>query len=131
MTAIPPSPGLLAQRRLPIGAEPIAPGQIHFRVWAPARQRVEVMIDGADRPASLEREEGGYFSGLLDVGCGARYRFRLDGESALYPDPASRYQPEGPHGWSEIIDPSAFPWTDANWLGVRPQGRVLYEMHIG
>ena len=59
-----------------------------------------------------------------------RYRFRLDG-AGLFPDPASRFQPEGPHAASEVIDPSTFPWSDAHWPGVSLEGQVIYEMHIG
>jgi maltooligosyltrehalose trehalohydrolase len=61
---------------------------------------------------------------------GARYRFRLDGKDA-FPDPASRWQPEGPHGPSEIVAPDEYAWTDADWRGVGAEGQVLYEMHIG
>jgi maltooligosyltrehalose trehalohydrolase len=118
------------QRRYPIGAEPTAQG-VHFRVWAPKRRRVEVVVEGAEHAVSLEREEPGYFSGLIEgAKAGLRYRFRLDG-AGMFPDPASRFQPEGPHSASEVIDPSAFPWTDANWPGVSLEGQVIYEMHIG
>ena len=61
---------------------------------------------------------------------GARYKLRLDG-GELYPDPASRYQPEGPHGPSQIVDPSRYRWTDGAWKGVSIEGQVLYEMHVG
>ena len=50
---------------------------------------------------------------------------------ALRPDPASRYQPDGPHGPSAIVDPAAFRWTDSGWRGVRRDGQVIYEMHVG
>ena len=60
-----------------------------------------------------------------------RYRFRLDGRERLFPDPASRSQPDGPHGPSEVILADEFPWTDAAWTGVATVGQVLYEMHIG
>src|SRR5262249_9657151 len=107
------------RRRLPIGAEILEEWGVHFRVWAPKRQNVEVIFEaGAAKSFRLEREPGGYFAGLLaGVGPGARYRFRLDGEKTLYPDPASRFQPEGPHGPSQVIDPFAFPWTDRGWHG--------------
>ena len=60
-----------------------------------------------------------------------RYRFRLDrGETAL-PDPASRFQPEGPHGPSEIVDPGEFAWTDRAWRGWAREQLVIYEMHVG
>jgi maltooligosyltrehalose trehalohydrolase len=117
-------------RRRPVGAELIAPGRTHFRVWAPPRQRVELVIEGGES-VELAREGEGYHSGEAAVGAGALYRFRLDGEEMLYPDPASRFQPDGPHGPSEVIDPDTFAWTDADWKGVTPRGRVIYEMHIG
>lgn len=115
-------------RRYPIGAEPTAAGT-DFRVWAPKRERVEVVL--GDRTAALTREPGGYHSGLVpEVGAGALYRYRLDGEGP-YPDPVSRFQPEGPHGPSQVVDPRRFQWTDVDWRGVRLEGQVLYEMHVG
>jgi maltooligosyltrehalose trehalohydrolase len=126
-------------RRLPIGAEILPSGGVHFRVWAPRRRRVEVVLEGGGasprrEPAAvaLEPEGGGYFSGRASAaGAGSLYRFRLDGEPALYPDPAARFQPEGVHGPSQVIDPGAFRWTDGGWRGVRLRGQVLYEMHVG
>lgn len=61
---------------------------------------------------------------------GTDYRYRLDGGDG-YPDPASRFQPEGPHGPSRVIDPDAFQWTDREWAGVPIERAVIYEMHIG
>ena len=116
-------------RRRPIGAEPAATGT-HFRVWAPKRTAVEAVLEGGGAHA-LNAEGDGYFSAWVpDTRAGARYRYRLDGGES-FPDPASRYQPEGPHGPSEVIDPAAFSWTDASWRGLSPRGQVLYEMHIG
>ncbi len=117
------------QRRLPVGAE-VMDGGTHFRVWAPRARHVEVAPEDAG-PQALTPEGGGYFSGLLAVGPGTRYRFRLDGGETAYPDPASRFQPDGPHGPSEVIDPRPFPWTDSAWRGSGPRGQVVYEMHIG
>ena len=66
------------------------------------------------------------------LAAGALYRFQLDDDPAqCYPDPATRFQPAGPLGPSEVIDPRAFPWTDQEWAGVSLPGQVLYEMHIG
>jgi maltooligosyltrehalose trehalohydrolase len=97
------------QRRLPIGAEVLPEGGVHFRVWAPARRTCEVVIEGARAPVALERSADGYFAGVVaQAGDGARYRFRLDGGDLLVPDPASRYQPEGPHGPSQVVDPTRF-----------------------
>lgn len=117
------------RRRFAIGAED-ASGGVHFRVWAPAAKKVETVFDGGPAVA-LEAEESGYFSGWVDgAGVGARYKYRLDG-GELCPDPASRFQPQGPHGSSEIIDATQFAWTDSNWPGVALPHQVIYEMHIG
>ncbi|MGH7875626.1 MAG: malto-oligosyltrehalose trehalohydrolase, partial [Candidatus Binatia bacterium] len=123
-------------RRLPVGAEVQAAGGVHFRVWAPRRKRVEILLEpagGAHPPAAyeLEPDTAGYFSGLLsDAAPGMLYRYRLDGEKA-YPDPASRFQPEGPHGPSQIVDPANFKWTDHGWSGIQLASQVIYEMHVG
>jgi maltooligosyltrehalose trehalohydrolase len=128
------------QRRLPVGADVLPDGGMHFRVWAPQRQRVEVVLEGGPRYSSegepavfaLEPEGTGYFSGLVAAAsAGTLYRYRLGGEAALYPDPASRFQPQGPHGPSQVIDPGAFPWQDQDWRGVPLEGQVLYELHVG
>ena len=119
----------LRLKRLPVGAE-IVPEGVHFRVWAPQRSRVVVTCEG--RPSLSLRREGEYFSGTCTgARAGTRYFFRLDDDKHPYPDPASRFQPEGPHGPSEVIDPSAFAWTDESWPGIVLGGQVLYEMHVG
>jgi maltooligosyltrehalose trehalohydrolase len=115
-------------RRLPIGAEPHGDGT-HFRVWAPRARTLNVQ--GATGGAtSLKPEGNGYFSGVAPLGPGACYRYRLDDEQS-YPDPGSRFQPEGPHGPSMVVDPEAFRWTDGQWRGVARPGQVIYEMHVG
>jgi maltooligosyltrehalose trehalohydrolase len=115
-------------RRLAAGAEP-GPGGVDFRVWAPAASRVAVAVEGnGDHP--LAAEARGWFRGFVaGLAPGARYRYRLDGGDA-FPDPASRFQPEGPHGPSQVVD-IEFPWTDAAWPGVELPGQVIYEMHAG
>jgi maltooligosyltrehalose trehalohydrolase len=118
-------------RRLPIGAEPMSGGGVHFRVWAPRCREIAVEIEGLGSGA-LQAETEGYFS-LLSASAepGMHYRFRLDSGEALLPDPASRFQPEGPHGPSEIVDPGDFAWTDHTWCGRPREQLVIYEMHIG
>ena len=118
------------ERRFPIGAEVHADG-VHFRVWAPRRAQLDIMLEGTDRAEPLVRTADGYFEGLVTgIGAGARYRLRLDGDLTV-PDPASRYQPDGPHGPSEVIDPGTFRWTDAEWRGRSLAGQAIYELHIG
>jgi len=120
----------MRERRLPIGAEPIADGGAHFRIWAPHARSVEVLTAPGDR-VPLTPEGNGYFSGeATTAGPGTRYHYCLDGGARLA-DPASRFQPEGVHGPSEVIDPRAFRWSDADWTGVPASGHVVYEMHIG
>ena len=116
-------------RRLPIGAEISPEAGVHFRVWAPKRRRVDVELNG--EYMELDAEENGYFSGVVETAsAGDLYRFRLDGKDS-FPDPASRFQPQGPHGPSQIVDPSRFRWTDETWRGVTMRTPIMYEMHIG
>jgi maltooligosyltrehalose trehalohydrolase len=125
-------------RRLPVGAEVQPDGGVHFRVWAPRCRYVEVVLERDHGPhsetqvAELTSEGQGYFSGQPAAArAGQRYRFRLDGARDGCPDPASRFQTEGPHGPSQVIDPSTFPWSDRSWRGAALEGQIIYEMHIG
>lgn len=123
-------------RRLPVGVEVVSHNgktfSAHARVWAPDCRSVGLVTDDG-RVFALERETGseGYFAGCADgVSAGTRYRFQLNSSEA-YPDPVSRYQPDGPHGWSMVIDPAAFQWGDADWRGISLPEAVIYEMHVG
>src|SRR5262245_25258859 len=108
-------------RRIPVGAEVIPEGGVHFRTWAPAATTVEVVLEAGPGQGITQKlivDEDGYAEGeVFEAGPGTRYRLRLDGGTALYPDPASRYQPEGPHGASEVVDATRFAWTDHRWSG--------------
>jgi len=91
---------------------------------------VETVLE-AGGASELEREESGYFSGTVkEAKEGSRYRFRLDG-GGVFPDPASRFQPEGPHGPSEVVNPKRFRWTDEPWGGAELRCQVMYEIHVG
>jgi maltooligosyltrehalose trehalohydrolase len=117
-------------------------GGAHVRVWAPACRRVDLVIPadhGETRLLPMDREGDGHFS-VTDPGAraGGRYWFRLDGPSAplgagdrLRPDPASRWQPDGPHQPSAYVDPVSFTWSDHARKGLTPVGQVIYEMHVG
>jgi maltooligosyltrehalose trehalohydrolase len=97
--------------------------------------KVELRQDFQAAPtytATLAPEADGYFSGVVEgPSAGWLYGFHLDGEERLLPDPASRFQPQGPDGLSQIIDPADYRWTDAEWPGVKNEGQVIYELHIG
>src|SRR5437762_490600 len=124
------------QRRYPIGAEIISKNETHFRVWAPKANMLDVVLEPSSERSvertfhPLPQERDGYFSGTVTCGIGARYRFRLNRSGNFHPDPASRFQPDGPHSSSYVVDPFAFTWTDANWRGVKLAVDVSYN-HFG
>jgi len=119
------------KRKLPFGAE-VIDGQVDFRIWAPGKSRVDLVIEQPERAViSMVGEEGFFSAEIADPGQPVLYRFRIDGRDDLLSDPASRFQPEGPRGPSEVIDPSLFVWTDQDWRGPPLEGRIIYEMHVG
>src|SRR6266704_3876464 len=103
-----------SSRRYPIGAELIGANETHFRVWAPKATLVDIVLEAsAEKTAPrtfhpLDREDGGYFSGSAEAHADDCYRFRVDNAEHFHPDPVSRFQPDGPHGSSCIIDPRKF-----------------------
>jgi maltooligosyltrehalose trehalohydrolase len=115
-----------------VGAE-IAGSGVRYRVWAPDNRKVELCVEnhaGARNVAFVPLEGG--FHEVQDIygRAGDRYRLRLD-DGPLTPDPASRSQPEGVFGPSEVVDPDAYPWRTPNWRRPAWRGRVIYELHIG
>lgn len=132
---------LVNSRRFPMGAERVSDKSVHFRVWAPKRKSVKLVINSQAEEVNppllpteieLQSEGNGYFSVILPDTCvGSLYRYLLDDDPQPYPDPASRFQPQGPHGPSQVVNALTFDWTDAAWTGIEAQGQVIYEMHIG
>jgi maltooligosyltrehalose trehalohydrolase len=111
-----------------LGAWPEADGT-RFRVWAPEARQVEVVLDQARH--ALAKAADGTFGGFLSgIQAGARYRYRIDGQGP-FPDPASRFQPEGVHGPSAIVAADQFQWSDSGWQGVQRDNLVIYELHVG
>ncbi len=121
-------------RRRPFGAEILDDGAgAHFRVWGPRARSVEVVLEGGPgrgTTRALEKAADGFWSGpVAGAGVGSLYRYKLP--DGLFPDPASRFQPQGPAGPSEIVETDGFAWTDASWPGIELRGQVLSEIHIG
>ena len=117
--------------RLPLGACVRADGICSFCVWAPLHERIRVRLESpAERVIELRRDERGYHTGVAThVEPGSLYRYLFDDGSAL-PDPASRYQPQGVHGPSQVV-PAAFNWKRHAWPLPDLRHMVLYELHVG
>ncbi len=112
-----------------LGAQYLGGGRAAFRVWAPFAERVEVRLVAPRRlTIPLEKDNKGYFAAAASVPEGALYLYALDGRE--YPDPASRSQPRGVHGPSEVTGP-AFPWRDGAWAGLKLEDYIIYEVHVG
>ncbi len=123
---------LKSLKRTDIGAQPLPEGGVRFSVWSPKCKSIAIQIDGR-ASVPMQKAEDGYWSLVIaDAAAGQRYRVQVDGEEA-HPDPASRFQPEGPHGPSQIVDAAAYAWRseEARWAGIKLEGQVLYELHIG
>ena len=118
------------RHELPFGAESI-PGGVRFRLWAPRAEAVSLRLeDFSPRTIPTVCEgEGWWVLTTATARPGSRYRYVVDGRA--FPDPASRRQPEGVHGWSEVVDPEAYEWNDLGWRGRRWEEIVLYELHLG
>jgi len=114
--------------RRPLGAVPHADGRTSFAVWAPRAEQIVLVLDGGRR-VPLERRAG--YAGALVEGCGpgTRYRYELDGRPLA--DPASRFQPEGVHGPSEVVDLAAHAWADRSWVAPPLHRYAISELHIG
>lgn len=103
-------------------------GTTRFRLWAPDRDRVTLEIDGG-ADIAMDRASDGWFAADAMAGAGTRYRYRLDADLAV-PDPASRLQSGGVHGWSVVVDHS-FSWSATEWRGRPWEETVLLEVHAG
>jgi len=118
--------------RLDTGANVVGPDRVRFKVWAPYVQKMAVELTDRVGPAiPMQPSEGGYFDVILDgVRPGSRYRYLLEGKTGR-PDPVSRFQPEGVHGPSAVVDPASYRWTDGSWGGLPLEDFIIYELHVG
>ncbi len=115
------------------GADVLAEGGVRYRTWAPGKE-VAVIVsgaaDGEEREISLGEEPGGYWSAIDSQGqAGDRYKYRFDGHD--WPDPASRFNPDGVHGAAQVIDPRDYQWGDDGWIAPQLSELIIYELHIG
>ena len=108
----------------------VRPGAVTFSVWAPRCRSLDLVIDG--RPVRPMRQEadGLFETDIENLPAGTRYQYRLDGER-YRSDPVSRWQPEGVHGPSAVVDPAGFSWTDEGFAGHALADLVFYELHVG
>jgi len=109
----------------------ITRGGTRFRLWAPKSASVDLLLGTGGATVPMTARPRGWFEIELEgVGAGTLYRFRLaDGREV--PDPASRFQPQGVEGPSQVVDPRRFAWTDTGWVGRPWHEAVLYELHLG
>ncbi|WP_433887054.1 malto-oligosyltrehalose trehalohydrolase [Pseudomonas vranovensis] len=120
---------LRSQEHATHGAAMLDSNSARFALWAPDAQQVEVEFDaGARQP--LQAQADGWFVGQLPCKAGDRYRYRIDATLTVA-DPASRYQPDGVHGPSQLLNPAAYRWQYPDWRGRPWPEAVIYELHVG
>src|ERR1700756_3848167 len=117
------------KHKMPFGAEVFDDGTVRFRLWAPKAQ--DVSVDVSSKSLPMSRLENGWFELVTRDGRpGTLYQFTIDHQHRVA-DPASRYQPSGVHGPSQVVDPTAFTWENDNWRGRPWEEAVIYELHVG
>ena len=116
------------ERRLPLGVT-FEQGRATFRLWAPAQSGVKLELKG-EAQLEMARDADGWFAATVEAPAGALYRYVLDDGLAV-PDPASRFQDGDVHGWSVLVDPTAYRWKTPGWMGRPWREAVIYELHVG
>ena len=122
-----------SERSSSLGATKVRPGVYTFNVWAPFAARVDLKLRLRPKPflIPMVKDEDGYFrTEAVRVASGTKYTYVLDGAKER-PDPCSRFQPEGVHGPSSVVDPDLYPWKDRSWKGLPLRDLIIYELHIG
>ena len=121
---------MMRKHTMPFGAECRAEGQVCFRLWAPKASSVWLHLPEVECEHVMLRKDDGWFELVTEASLGAPYRYVIDRQHQV-PDPASRFQPLGVHGASEIIDPQSFAWQDEGWRGRPWEEAAIYELHVG
>jgi len=116
-----------------LGATVLKDEGTRFRVWAPKAESMSLLILSGKAAGTVPmlREENGYFSVTVrEVTDGDRYLYQARNMPGR-PDPVSRFQPEGVHEASQVVDPSLFSWSDGGWSGIALEQYRIYELHVG
>lgn len=114
-----------------VGAQYLGNKITRFTVWAPLKEKVEVVFKKDRKSEVLTKDSHGYWEKEIEnVKPDTLYKFKLDGKDE-FPDPASLSQPDGVHSWSKVIDQNNFQWSDNNWKGLRMEEMIIYELHVG
>ncbi len=123
----------LSDQRPEFGAT-VRDAATEFCVWAPEAEMVEVILESPVRQGKAHamtlHPEGYHCALIAGIGDGDLYRYQL-ADKGTFPDPASRFQPQGVHGPSQVVDPDLFAWSDAGWAGIALEDSILYELHVG
>ncbi|OGI20251.1 MAG: malto-oligosyltrehalose trehalohydrolase [Candidatus Melainabacteria bacterium RIFCSPHIGHO2_02_FULL_34_12] len=113
--------------KLHLGANITPNRKIEFKFWGPNVNKASVVLDS--RTVQMSKDKEDYFTANAKVSSNARYLYRIDNSIEL-PDPASRFQPDGIRGPSQIIDPKDFTWTDQDWHGISLEDLIIYELPV-
>ena len=117
--------------RFDFGARVNADGKVTFRVWAPACESLGIsFVDDENRALPMVRDSRGLFTLTTDIASGTKYWIVLPNGNRR-PDPASRFQPEGVHGPSQVVDTGRFAWKQNQWRGISKEDLIIYELHLG
>jgi len=127
-------PQLRRRYFMPFGAQVLEGGRIRFRLWAPAAERVDLLLEtthGGGVTLPMACTEAGWYELTSDrATAGDLYRYRIHGFGEV-PDPASRYNPQGVHGPSQVLEPGQFIWNDRGWRGRPWEEAIIYQLHVG
>lgn len=109
----------------------LTPDGVAFRLWAPTARSVALVLEDENRTIGMRAGENGWYEHVEPgARAGTHYRYEIDGEVRV-PDPASRFQPAGLDGPSQVVDADAFPWPDREWIAPPFEALVFYELHVG
>jgi maltooligosyltrehalose trehalohydrolase len=119
------------EHQMPFGAAVLPDGGVRFRLWAPGREQVRLVLGEGSRALPMERSEGGWFEhSATDAPPGTPYCFELP-DGMRVPDPVSRAQAGDVHGPSLVVAPLSYRWKHPEWRGRPWRETVLYEAHLG